>query len=251
LRRVARRLRACPISGEYAVLGPEPGVLPELLGWHEEGVAREQAAAYEVLMREMYAGTPRLDLCVVAQAMRLTGTPDPLTLEVGCGNGYYFEILGHLLGRPIRYVGIDYSRPMLRLARRSYQEARFILGDATGLPFADRAFDVVLNGVSLMHIPRYEQAIAEARRVGREWWIFHTVPVLQRRETTFLSKRAYGATVVEVVFNEAHLRHMFQQCGMVVREALPSIPYNLQHVLGEPTLTRTYVCKLETREAGL
>ena len=51
-----------------------------------------------------------------------------------------------------------------------------------------------------MHIIDYRAAIREATRVAARYCIFHSVPVFDDHQTTFLSKYAYGAPVVEIVF---------------------------------------------------
>src|SRR5690606_6001917 len=153
------------------------------------------------LLEEARRGRPRVDFEVAARAVEATGLARPSILEVGCGSGYYSEVLRLLLPRPAAYVGLDYSPSMLARARRAYPDERFLRGDARALPLADGSFDVVLSGASLMHIVEYDRAIDESVRVARGWCIFHTVPVLERRGTTLLRKRAYGEPVVEVVFN--------------------------------------------------
>jgi ubiquinone/menaquinone biosynthesis C-methylase UbiE len=179
-----------------------------------------------------------------ADAVRATGLADARVLEVGCGSGYYSEILSHILRYSVRYVGLDNSLAMIGLALKRYSNYPFVVGDATALPFPDGAVDTVLNGVSLMHILHYELAIAESRRVARRWCIFHTVPVLQRRETTVLRKRAYGRMIIEIIFNQEQLHNLLELRGLAVRHVLDSVPYNLEAVLNERTVTRTYVCEV-------
>lgn len=250
-RRLIERLSASSrppaeaVSTDYALMDPQTAIASKFDGWYTTSVARRQDAAYRALVQEMYAGRPRQDFIAAAEAVRLTGTTDASILEVGCGSGYYSEILSHLLGRRLRYVGLDYSPAMIGLAQRRYHDDPFVVGDAIGLPFAEGGFDTVLNGVSLMHILRYEMAIAESRRVARRWCIFHTVPVLQSRETTILRKNAYGQPTIEIIFNEVHLCRLLEQQGLAVRHHLKSVPYSLDAVLGEPTVTRTYVCEVK------
>jgi ubiquinone/menaquinone biosynthesis C-methylase UbiE len=236
---------AAPTSSDYEILTAEQAAAPEAGdGWHEPGVAEWQDSAYRDLLAEMHAGRPRIDLQAAAEAVRRTGLDDPTVLEVGCGSGYYSEVLSHLLGRPLRYTGLDYSPAMIALARSRYPAAGFVVGDAAALPFAGGAFDVVINGAALMHMLRYREAIAESRRVTRGWCVLHTVPVLARRPTTYLRKRAYGEPTVEVVFNEEELHGLFRANGLAVRQTFDSIPYDLAPVLGEPTASRTYLCQV-------
>lgn len=213
-------------------------------GWHEDAVAERQDAAYRGLIQQMYAGEPRQDFVVAAGAVRCTGIANSQILEVGCGSGYYSEILPHLLRHPVRYVGLDYSLAMIRLARKRYSNYPFVAGDATALPFPDGSFDTILNGVSLMHILRYESAISESRRVTRRWCIFHTVPITQKRPTTVLRKLAYGGPVVEIVLNEKELLTLIENHGLRVRQVFESIPHiYLDKVLGDTVSARTYLCE--------
>jgi ubiquinone/menaquinone biosynthesis C-methylase UbiE len=132
---------------------------------------------------------------------------------------------------------------MTAVGRRHYPDQRFVTGDATALPFKPDSCDIVIAGTCLMHIADYAGAIAESRRVTRKWCIFHTVPVLQRRETTTLRKKAYGAWTVEVIFNEGALRALFQRHGLHVRAVFDSVSYDLGSILGEKTSTKTFVCE--------
>jgi ubiquinone/menaquinone biosynthesis C-methylase UbiE len=152
-------------------------------------------------------------------------------------------VLNHLLDGAIDYTGVDYSPAMIAMARRCRPDHSFGVADATRLPFADGGFDVVLNGVSLMHIYRYEAAITETARVADQWCILHSVPILERRATTFLTKQAYGQLTVEVIFNRDELIDLVRKAGFRLAHDQPSIAYDLEPVLGEHTQTRTYLCK--------
>lgn len=232
------------VSTDYALIDPQTAAAGRFDGWHTTSVAGRQDAAYRVLMQEMYAGRPRQDFVAAAEAVRLTGKTDDSILEVGCGSGYYSEILSHLLKRRGRYVGVDYSPAMIGLAQKHYPSSPFVVGDATALPFADGAFETVLNGVSLMHILRYDLAVAESRRVARRWCIFHTVPITQKRPTTVLRKLAYGGPVVEIVLNEKELLTLIENHGLRVRQVFESIPHiYLDKVLSDTVSARTYLCE--------
>jgi SAM-dependent methyltransferase len=67
--------------------------------------------------------------------------------------------------RSAEVVGVDFSAAQVRLAQQTYQDIRFIEGDAEALPFGDGDFDVVLNAFGLPHIPNPDKATAEAYRV--------------------------------------------------------------------------------------
>lgn len=240
-RLTAFRDRAPAISSDYQVLKDRGG--EKLDGWRDSQVAGRQHEAFSGLLAAARSGSPRKDFVVAAAAVRGTGVANPHLLEVGCGSGYYSEVLPLLLGQPVRYVGVDYSVEMVRLASRSYPSESFVAGDACRLPFPDRAFDVVLSGTSLMHIAQYELAIRETTRVSDGWCVFHTVPVMDRRSTTFLQKRAYGEPVVEVIFNRSELEGCFARHGLRIEAVHESIPYDVSAVMNEPTWTLTYLCR--------
>jgi SAM-dependent methyltransferase len=235
-------LRTPPASADYVVLDAAQAIETPLTAWHRAVVADRQLAAYRALIRAMRAGRPRVDLVVAAQAVRHTQLAHPGLLEVGCGGGYYSEILPYLLGAPIAYIGLDIAPAMVERARRHYPTRHFLVGDAAALPFADHSIDIVLNGVALMHTRAYARAIAESRRVSRRWCIFHTVPLLRTRPTTYLRKQAYGETTLEIIFNEDELLALFQQHGLHVQARFPSLPYDLAPVLGVPTWSETFLC---------
>jgi SAM-dependent methyltransferase len=85
-------------------------------------------------------------------------------LEVGCGPG---GNLAELMRRqPRRLVGCDISPKMVKLAQRTGVEI-FAL-DGTGLPFADREFDLVYTVTVLQHNPEIDELIADMCRVSRQ-----------------------------------------------------------------------------------
>lgn len=243
-RSVLSRENTDPVSTEIELIGYDTALREQFTGWHDSGVARLQDASYRPLIEQMYAGNPRQDLVAASEAVGQTGLANPSILEVGCGSGYYSEILSHILKRPLRYTGLDYSPTMIQLACEHYPGQPFLVGDATTLPFADGTFDIVMNGVSLMHILNYESAIAESRRVAKGWCVFHTVPVLQNQNTKILRKKAYGQPTIEIIFNEKKLLSLMDKYMLVVRHTMESIPYNLEEILGEATVTKTYVCEV-------
>lgn len=89
-------------------------------------------------------------------------------LDVGCGAGAqcrFWIDKGHA------YTGIDINEPLVRLAReRALEEgrdARFEVGSATALPFADASFDACLLPELLEHITDWQASLEEAVRVLR------------------------------------------------------------------------------------
>lgn len=83
-------------------------------------------------------------------------------LEVGCGPGGNLADLAKR--RPRRLVGCDISPNMLKLARRTGVE--IVALDGSGLPFADREFDLVYTVTVLQHNPEVGGLLEDICRVS-------------------------------------------------------------------------------------
>jgi SAM-dependent methyltransferase len=62
-------------------------------------------------------------------------------------------------------TGVDIADEMVALARRSHAGVRFLRGDAEQLPFPDGAFDALVCGFGINHMPRPDRALGEFLRV--------------------------------------------------------------------------------------
>ncbi|HMM88291.1 class I SAM-dependent methyltransferase [Bradyrhizobium sp.] len=215
-------------------------------GWLAARTVARQERAYQALIADMKHGKPRLDFTVAAEAVAATGIASPRLLDVGCGSGYYSEVFADLVSAGVNYAGIDYSDAMIACARSNYPSVTFEVADATRLPYPDNAFDIVFNGVSLMHIVDHQAAIREAARVAGRYCILHTVPVFDDHQTTYLSKYAYGAPVVEIVFGKRELMSLCRDAGLRLQRAWPCIPYDVSEVTGHRSRTETYLFSKDT-----
>ena len=252
VRQIGKRVvKATPIlrrhilySSDYRLLsGPEEArtVATSSGGWLAARTVLRQERAYRGLIEAMKRGEPRLDFTVAAEAVAETGIARPSLLEVGCGSGYYSDVFANLLPGRVRYTGIDYSDAMIARARAYYPSAAFDVADATRLPHADGAFDIVFNGVSLLHIVDYQTAIREAARVAARFCIFHTVPIFHDHRTTFLRKYAYGGPVIEVVFDKQELMALCRDAGLRLEREWPCVPYDVHETTGHHSATETYL----------
>lgn len=255
VRQIGKRvIKASPIlrrhimsSSDHRVLaGKEEAVsaTASSAGWLAARTVARQERAYRGLIADMKRGEPRLDFKVAAEAIAATGIATPRLLEVGCGSGCYSEVFATLVPGGVNYTGADYSNAMIARARVQYPSTAFDVADATRLPYADGAFDIVFNGVSLMHIVEYQAAIREAARVASRYCIFHTVPVFAGHRTTFLRKYAYGTPVVEIVFSREELISICGDAGLRLAHAWPSVPYDLADVIGHHSITETFLFSL-------
>lgn len=98
---------------------------------------------------------------MLAQGARLG--PGMRVLELGCGTGEFTEDLART-GASV--AAIDVSPELLATARARGTGARFLIADATALPFGDASLDAVV-GSSILHHVELGPAVAEMRRVLR------------------------------------------------------------------------------------
>jgi ubiquinone/menaquinone biosynthesis C-methylase UbiE len=90
-------------------------------------------------------------------------TPDDVLLDVGCGGGVF---LRRALETGCRAAGIDHSRDMVRLARKTTAGAVPIVhGAAEELPFSDGEFTALSCLVAFFFFPDPVAALREFRRV--------------------------------------------------------------------------------------
>lgn len=96
--------------------------------------------------------------------------PGDPALDVCCGTG---DIAIRLAQQGAQVVGLDFSPPMLEVARQRMGDAsaehapRFLQGDAMRLPFEDDQFVVVTVGYGLRNLEDWRVGLAEMSRVAR------------------------------------------------------------------------------------
>jgi SAM-dependent methyltransferase len=165
-------------------------------------------------------------------------------LDVGTGTGRAAFILERAGGR---VTGADASIEMLREgARRAGAEARrvaFLRGDAHGLPFPDRAFDLSVSFRVLMHTPGWRTCVRELCRVSR----FHVIvdyPAVASAASLQswgrqLLVRLGGRTEAYRVFRDGAMDRAFADAGfrVVRRHRQFLLPIALHKAVGSRALS--------------
>ena len=83
-------------------------------------------------------------------------------LDVGCGSGFLARALAR---HDVETYSLDPSPQAIMEARRLVPGARACVGVAEHLPFADGSIPAAIFLNSLHHVPRMDEALAEAARV--------------------------------------------------------------------------------------
>jgi demethylmenaquinone methyltransferase/2-methoxy-6-polyprenyl-1,4-benzoquinol methylase len=132
------------------------------------------AARYDLLNHLLSVNIDKRWRRRVAKTLYATLPPGPLSnkrraliLDVACGTGDLSLTLFE--SGDARVVGVDFCRPMLRIAtskasRRGF-ELPFIEGDALFLPFGDRSFEAATIAFGLRNLAGVEAGFKELFRI--------------------------------------------------------------------------------------
>lgn len=103
-------------------------------------------------------------------ARRVAESAPTDVLETAAGTGIVTRKLRDALGPQARLTATDLNEPMLEVAKSKFsagEQVTFRPADATALPFADGAFDMIVCQFGLMFFPDKDLAHREARRAQR------------------------------------------------------------------------------------
>lgn len=124
----------------------------EFNGWSDPAIAQGYADGFAVATREV---AQRL-------ASAIQAGPQTRVLDLCTGHGV---VASALAARGASVIGLDFSEPMIALARSTVPSAEFVQGDAMATGFEDRSFDAVTIGFGVPHFPDPLRGLSEAARV--------------------------------------------------------------------------------------
>jgi ubiquinone/menaquinone biosynthesis C-methylase UbiE len=133
-------------------------------------------------------------------------------LEIGCGLGRGAGLLARRMGFQ-RVIAFDLEsrlvdRAAAKLPDRFAPMISFLVADAQDLPFADSAFDAVVNFGIIHHVLDWRRCIRELGRVTRPGGVFYFEEIYPPLYANFLMKhvvrhptedRFYGPQFVETL----------------------------------------------------
>ncbi|MGU3387821.1 class I SAM-dependent DNA methyltransferase [Methylobacterium sp. D53M] len=132
---------------------------------------------------------------------------DAAILDLGCGSGR--DLLA-LAGAGLEPIGVDYSRPMASIARRT-SGCPVLVADLRDLPFRTGAVDGIWAAASMLHLSGSDlhRALGECRRVLRCGGILYASvkagagsgPDRDGRFFAFHSRRGWRRSLAEVGFD--------------------------------------------------
>lgn len=185
-------------------------------------IAFDQAAEYYDRTRALPAEVTARQAELLSDELRHAER----VLEIGVGTGR----IAVTLDAPV--VGLDLSRPMMKVLRSKSRAIPLVEGDATRLPFADDAFDAAYAAHVFHLIPPWEDAFAELVRVVRPGGIVLAVRGSGRsdvgwelNEVVAVRRSAVGADTIEEIDDAA------RRSGLGVR-TLPELRWSAGFDLG-------------------
>ncbi len=96
--------------------------------------------------------------------------PGERGLDLCCGTG---DLALALAARGVQTVGLDFSEPMLEVAktkaegRRQKAEVKFVHGDAQRIPFPEKSFDLLTIGYGLRNLADLDAGLRDMFRVTK------------------------------------------------------------------------------------
>jgi SAM-dependent methyltransferase len=212
----------------------------------DERTSKRQQRAWKPLVASARAGEPRDDIAALEDALADFELAGESILEVGCGGGHLSELITYWLPQT-RYTGIDLSDAMIALASIEYPGRDFRRGSAYELPADDAAFEVIVDGVALLHMTEWQRAIGEYARCARTGVILHGLTITESAPTTRFAKYAYGQPSVELVFDRAELLAVCDRAGLRVVSSRESLDYDLEPYIGIASVSETWVLMLNRK----
>jgi len=132
------------------------------------GAKRETMNSYDVKADSydsLYGGEQSEKYSAALCAVRVGG--GDIVLDDGCGTGLFIRKVAR---HPSRVVGVDLSRIMLNVAKRTCRELKNVLliqCDADFLPLKKDSFDKVFSFTLIQDFPNPERAVLEMARVAK------------------------------------------------------------------------------------
>ncbi len=94
----------------------------------------------------------------------LAASPHDVTLDAGCGEGFYLGTLARHTG--FEAHGVDISIPAVTAAARSYPGCEWIVGNADRfVPYSDGSFSIILSIAARMNVSEFRRAMRDGGRL--------------------------------------------------------------------------------------
>lgn len=211
-------------------------------GVWDERTAHRQERAWRPLVEQALVGDPRDDIRALLDLLEPLVSPGTRVLEVGAGGGHISEVLVARFPQ-IEYTGVDISPASVAVASQRYPDRRFVVGSAYDLPFPDDSFDIVVDGVALLHMDEWRTALEQYARLATGHVILHGLTITTTHPTTRFAKYAYGQPTTELVFARDELLAECEKRGLTIEAETDGLDYDLDEYLGIPSTSPSWLLR--------
>ena len=101
-------------------------------------------------------------------------------IEFGCGNGNFWKNKLDKLPYGVKITLSDFSPLMVEKVKENLFKTENIdiqLIDIQNVPFSDKSFDIVIANHMLYHVPDFDKALTEVRRILKSEGAFYTTTI--------------------------------------------------------------------------
>ncbi len=183
----------------------------------------------------------------LAMLERLVQPVGKVILDVGCGGGTLVRALAKRGAHP---TGLEISAKQLApaLAHDEQHRARYVVGRAQALPFADGSFDAVVFMRALHHVPPADlaRALTEARRVLRpEGCVYVVEPLAEGSYFELLS------LVEDEREARAAAQRALEDSGASDLERATTVEYEVRFRIADLVVLRARAVSVDPARAGV
>ena len=143
-------------------IGENP--IGEIRSWYQDSDYKKGLRAMEKLYEAHYRSgslSGSLELAFKRHLMNLVISDERPYLDVGCGVGAGFPVLGY----PSSIVGVDVSKDRLRMCAEVYPQSVLVRCDMGNSPFEDESFGSIFSMGTLEHVFELERLLSGIERV--------------------------------------------------------------------------------------
>ena len=117
--------------------------------------------------------------------------PNLSIIDIGCGSGYYFDVLQHFFPNIYKYSGCDSQSEIIQTAKEHRPFIDFRKQDLTNMKYTDKEFDISIFSHGTCNMIKYKKVFEEACRVTKKYIILHRICVTKEKDSSKKSLRYY------------------------------------------------------------
>lgn len=142
---------------------------------------------------------------------------DALVLDIGCGPGRDAKVFS---GQGFRVTGVDFSPPMIGLAKQTAPLAHFEVMEIESLIFTEGSFDGAWACASLLHIPKnkFPSVLTQIHHLLKQNGVFYLSMKEGEGEGVESDSRYGGMEKFWSYYNQDELSHYLREAGFGIIE---------------------------------